>query len=162
VIITRNLNLTQPTSEVTKSLQELIGDKLIVDIYFNRAQGEMHNSTANTEVLNPTVYKKFVKQTVRIGGKHVKLATHPKSLDSLSPPDEATLREFRFLDVNTTIANAVLTLEHTLVEKGKETVTRGEMANYVKGVLEENSAKDITHITQPRTSLTSHSMSEKT
>jgi hypothetical protein len=99
VIITRNLNLTQPTSEVTKNIQELIGDKLIVDIYFNRAQEEMHNGTANIEVLNPAVYKKFVKQTVKIGGKHVKLAAHLRSLDGLSPLDEATLREFGFLDV---------------------------------------------------------------
>ena len=61
MIIARNLNLMQPTSKVTKSIQELIGDKLIVDIYFNRAQGKMYNSTANIEVLNPAVYKKFIK-----------------------------------------------------------------------------------------------------
>jgi hypothetical protein len=148
VIIVRNLNLTQPTNEVTKSIQELIGDKLIVDIYFNRAQGEMHNSTANIEVLNPAVYKKFVKQTVKIKGKHVKLAAHPRSLNGLSPQDEAALREFEFLDVTTAIANAILALEHTPTEKGKEIVMRGKMASYVKGVLEENSARDITHITQ--------------
>jgi hypothetical protein len=76
------------------------------------------------------------------------LATHPRSLDGLSPPDEATLGEFGFLDVNTAIANAVLALEHTHAEKGRETVTRGEMASFVKGALEENSARDITHITQ--------------
>jgi hypothetical protein len=148
VIIARNLNLTQPTSEVAKNIQELIGDKLIVDIYFNRAQGEMHNGTANIEVLNPAVYKKFVKQTVKIGGKHVKLAAHPRSLDGLSPPDEATLREFGFLDVNTAIANAVLTLEHTPVEKGRETITKKEMASFVMGAIEENSTRDISHITQ--------------
>jgi hypothetical protein len=50
--------------------------------------------------------------------------------------------------VSTAIANAILALQHTPVEKGKETITRREMASYVKGVLEENSARDITHITQ--------------
>jgi hemerythrin-like domain-containing protein len=50
--------------------------------------------------------------------------------------------------VNTAIANAILALEHTPAKKGKETMTKGEMASYVKGVLEENSARDITHITQ--------------
>jgi hypothetical protein len=148
VIIARNLNLTQPTSEVARNIQELIGDKLIVDIYFNRAQGEMHNGTANIEVLNPAVYKKFLKQTVKIGGKHVKLAAHPRNLDGLSPLDEATLREFGFLDVNTAIANAVLALEHTPVEKGRETITRKEMASFVRGAIEENSARGISHITQ--------------
>ena len=65
------------------------------------------------------------------------MATHPKSLDGLSLPDKATLREFEFLNVNTAIANAVLALEYIPTKKGKETVTRGEMASYMKGVLEE-------------------------
>ena len=72
----------------------------------------MHNGTANIEVLNPTVYKKFVKQTIKIGGKHVKLAAHLRSFDGLSPPDKATLRDFGYLNMNTAIVNAVLTLEH--------------------------------------------------
>ena len=87
-----------------------------MDIYFNKAQGKMHNGTANLEVLNLVVYKKFVKRIVKLKGKHVKLATHPRSLDDLSPPDEAALHEFRFLNVNTTIANAILVLEYTSTE----------------------------------------------
>ena len=81
-----------------------------MDIYFNRTQGEMHYGTANIEVLNPAMYKNFVKQIAKIRGKYVKLAAHPRSLDGLSPPDEAALQEFGFLDVNIAIMNVVLTL----------------------------------------------------
>jgi hypothetical protein len=81
VIIGKNLNLSQPTSEVTSCIHELFGDKLVVDTYFSKAQGEFYNGTVNIEVLNPAVYKKFVKPTVKIGGKHVKLTAHPRSLD---------------------------------------------------------------------------------
>ena len=76
------------------------------------------------------------------------MAVHLRSLDGLSPPDEAALHEFGFLDVNTTIVNAMLTLEHTPAKKGKETIMREEMASFVKGALEENLAMDITHIMQ--------------
>jgi hypothetical protein len=37
VLIAKNLNLTQPASDIAKCIQELVGEKLIVDIYFSRA-----------------------------------------------------------------------------------------------------------------------------
>jgi hypothetical protein len=37
VLIAKNLNLTQPVSDVARCIRELLGEKLIVDIYFSRA-----------------------------------------------------------------------------------------------------------------------------
>jgi hypothetical protein len=51
VLIAKNLNLIQPSSDVARCIKELLGEKLVVDIYFSRAQGEMHNGTANVEVV---------------------------------------------------------------------------------------------------------------
>lgn len=70
VIIAKNLNLAQPISDVARCIQEPVGEKLVVDIYLNRAQGDLHSGTANIEVLNPTVHKKFVKTSIKLGGKH--------------------------------------------------------------------------------------------
>ena len=112
VFIAKNLNLTQLASDA-KCIQELLGEELIIDIYFSRAQGEMHNGSANVEVLNPLVYKKFVKTTVKLDGKDIKLISHLRNIDGTSIPDENTLKEFGFLDVNTAIANVVITLTNT-------------------------------------------------
>jgi hypothetical protein len=37
VLIAKNLNLTQPSFDVARCIKELLGEKLVVDIYFSRA-----------------------------------------------------------------------------------------------------------------------------
>ena len=74
-------------------------------------------------MLNPIVYKKFVKTIVKIEGKHVKLTAHPRSLDGTNVPDETLLKEFGFLDVDNAITNAVVTLLNIPMAKRKEVVT---------------------------------------
>jgi hypothetical protein len=143
VIIGKNLNLSQSASDVTRCIQELFGDKLVVDTYFSKAQGELHNGTVNIEVLNPMGYKKFVKTTVKIGKKHVKLTAHPRSLDGSNAPDETLLKEFGFLDVNNAIANAVVMLTNTPTAKGKEVVTRGDLETFVKDALADNKSSNL-------------------
>jgi hypothetical protein len=38
--------------------------------------------------MNPTIYKKFVRTTIKIGGKYMKFTAHPRSLDGTCVPDE--------------------------------------------------------------------------
>ena len=103
----------------------------------------MHNGTTNVKVLNPAFYKKFVKTTVKLGGKHVKLTPHPRSIDGTSAPNENILKEFGFLDVNTAIANVVVTLTNTPAAKSHDSVSRSELEHYVKDALAESSCRDL-------------------
>ena len=121
----------------------MIGEKLIVDIYFSRTQGEMHNGTANVEILNPAVYKKIVKTTVKLGGKHIKMILHSRNIDGTNEPNESILKAFRFLNVNTAIANAVITLANALAAKLQDTVSRSELEHYVKDALAKSSYRDL-------------------
>ena len=148
VPIAKNLNLTKPASDDARCIKELLGEKLIVNIYFIKAQGKMHNGTTNIEVLNPAIYKKFVKTIVKQRGKHVKMMLHPRSIDSTKAPNEYTLKEFGFLDVNTTIANAVVTLANAPVAKLQDTINRSELEHYVKDALAESSYGDLTQLKQ--------------
>jgi hypothetical protein len=120
----------------------------VVDIYFNRVEGEFHNGTANIEVLNPAVYKKFVKTSIKLGGKHVRLTAHPQSLDGTSAPDESLLKEFGFLDVNTAIANVVVILTNTPGSRDKAAITKGELEDFVKDALAESSSRNFTQLKQ--------------
>jgi hypothetical protein len=104
----------------------------------------MHNGIANVEVLNPAVYKKFVKTTVKLGGKHIKLTPHSRSIDGTNTPDENTLKEFGFLDVNTAIANGVVIFTNAPAAKSHETVSRSELEHYMKDALAESSYRDLT------------------
>jgi hypothetical protein len=148
VLIGKNLNLSQLASEVTRCIQELFGDKLVVDTYYNKVQDELHNGTVNIEVLNPAVYKKFVKTTVKIGGKHVKLTAYTRSLDGTNAPDKTLLKEFGFLDVNNAIANAVVTLTNTPTAKEKEVVIRGELETFVKDAQADSTSSNLIQMKQ--------------
>jgi hypothetical protein len=108
----------------------------------------LHDVLVHDKVLNPAVYKNFVKTTVKLGGKHVKMTPHPRSIDGTSAPNENTLKEFGFLDVNTTIANAVVTLANAPAEKPQDTVSRKELEHYVKDAMAESSHRDLTQLKQ--------------
>jgi hypothetical protein len=99
-------------------------------------------------VLNPAVYKKFVKTIVKIRGKHVKLTAHPRSLDGTNAPDETLLKEFGFLDVNNAIANVVVTLTNTPTAKRKEVVTQGELETFVKDALADSTSSNLIQMKQ--------------
>jgi hypothetical protein len=81
VFIAKNPNLAQRASDITKCIHDMIGKKLVVDTYFSRSMDELHNGTANIEILNLAIYKKIVKTTVKLGGKYVKLIVYLQSLD---------------------------------------------------------------------------------
>jgi hypothetical protein len=54
------------------------------------------------------------------------------------------LKEFGFLDVNTAIANAVVTLTNAPSTRDKEAVTRAELEDFVKDTLIESSNRGFT------------------
>jgi hypothetical protein len=85
-----------------------------------------------------------VKTSIKLGGKHVRLTAHPRSLDRTSVPDESLLKEFGFLDVNTAIVNVVVTLTNTPGSQDKAAVTRGELEDFVKDALAESSNRSFT------------------
>jgi hypothetical protein len=108
----------------------------------------MQNGTTNIEILNPAVYKKFVKTTMKLGGKLVKMTPHLRSIDGTSAPDKSTLKEFGFLDVNTAITNVVITLTNAPTAKSQDTVNRSELEHYVKDALAKSSYGDLTQLKQ--------------
>jgi hypothetical protein len=58
------------------------------------------------------MYKQYVKKTFKIHNKYVKFTPHPCNMDGANAPKEDLLRKFRFLDVNTTLANTVQDIQN--------------------------------------------------
>ena len=92
--------------------KQLISDKNVVNTYFKDGDVEknQHTGVCNLEVLNPTVYKQYVKTTTKILSKYVAFRPHPRSLDGTSGPHEDVLKEFGFLNVNNAIVEAMTTI----------------------------------------------------
>ena len=108
-LIVKDCNFYYSASEVATALKQLIGDKNVVNTYFKDGDVEknQHARVCNLEVLNPIVYKQYVKTTAKILTKYVTFCPHQKSLDRTSAPHENVLKEFGFLDVNNTIVGAM-------------------------------------------------------
>jgi hypothetical protein len=64
-LIVKNCNIAYPASTITKNLKRIMGDKNIVQSYFPRGDPacDLHAGICNLEVLNPSVYKQYVKKT---------------------------------------------------------------------------------------------------
>jgi hypothetical protein len=80
VLIAKNLNKGLIPWQVEAGLRILIGDRNVVNVYFPRVEGGMHTGVANVELLNASVYKKFVKKTHKLHNKYIKFNPHPRSL----------------------------------------------------------------------------------
>ena len=108
-LIVKDCNLYYFAREVRTALKQLIGDNNVVNTYFKDGDVEknQHARVCNLEVLNPTVYKQYIKTTTKILSKYVTFRPHPRSLDGTSAPHEDVLKEFGFLDVNNAIVGAM-------------------------------------------------------
>ena len=107
--IVKDCNLYYSASEVIAAFKQLISDKNVVNTYFKDGDVEInqHVRFCNLEVLNPTVYKQYVKTTTKILSKYVTFRPYPRSLDGIIAPHEDILKEFGFLDVNNAIVGAM-------------------------------------------------------
>jgi hypothetical protein len=113
-LIVKNCNIAYPVSAITENLKGIMGDKNIVQTYFPRGDParDLHAGICNLEVLNPSVYKQYVKKNLKLLHMYAKCTPHPRSLDGTSCPSEQTLKEFSFTDVNTAIVNAMAAISN--------------------------------------------------
>ena len=72
----------------------------------------MYIGVANVELLNASIYKKFVKKTHKLQSKYVRFNPHPRSLDGSAEPSKEALHKWGFKDLNTALANMVEVLEN--------------------------------------------------
>jgi hypothetical protein len=91
VLIAKNLNKGISAAQVEEDLKTLIKEKNVINIYFPRAEGGMHTGVANVELLNASIYKKFVQKIHKLQSKYVRFDPHPRSLDGIAAPSEEAL-----------------------------------------------------------------------
>jgi len=106
--------MVKTTAETNEGLKNIMGKKNIVTTYFSNTKNDMHSGKVNVECLNPVVYEQFLKKILKLHSKYVKFNPHPHSLDGSNAQDEETLKKYGFLDVNTTLAGAVVALKNAL------------------------------------------------
>jgi hypothetical protein len=102
ILIIKDVNVAYSQSEVTEALKKMLGENNVVCTYF-----------PNLEVINPIVYKQYIRKSPKLLHMYAKFTPHPRSLDGTSPPSTDLLREFGFSEVNTALANAITTLNNS-------------------------------------------------
>ena len=130
----KDCNLCYSASKVTIALKQLIGDKNVVNTYFKDVDVEknQHAGVCNLEVLNPTVYKQYVKTTTKFLNKYVTFRPHPRSLDGISAPHEDVLKEFGFLDVNNAIIGAITAIANQTTPSQPSNMSFATMSEMIK------------------------------
>jgi hypothetical protein len=68
---------------VSDAFKNLLGPRNVVYTYFPKGSVErnLHDGICNLEVLNPAVYKQYVRQSIKMLHTYVKFTPHPWSLD---------------------------------------------------------------------------------
>jgi hypothetical protein len=102
-------------------------------VYFPRAEGGLHTGVANVELLNASIYKKFVNKSHKLQSKYIRFNPHPRSLDGTTAPTEEALRKWGFHDLNTALASTVEAMENATAATPKQRIaTKGEISTLVK------------------------------
>jgi hypothetical protein len=115
ILIIKDVNVAYSQSEVTEALKKMLGENNVVCTYFPRGNTvkDQHDGICNLEVINPIVYKQYIRKSPKLLHMYAKFTPHPRSLDGTSPPSTDLLREFGFSEVNTALANAITTLNNS-------------------------------------------------
>jgi hypothetical protein len=151
-LIVKNINIAYSQSAVSDVFKNLLGPRNAVCTYFPRRSVEhnMHDGICNLEVLNPAVYKQYVRQNIKMLHTYVKFIPNPCSLDGTSPPSDEMLKEFGFAEVNTAIANTLTALANTpAAASTSETITIAQVAHLIQEAKVEIKAdvkQDIEHM----------------
>jgi hypothetical protein len=130
----KNINIAYSQSAVSDAFKNLLGPKNVVCTYFLRGSVErnLHDGICNSEVLNPTVYKQYMRHNIKMLHMYVKFIPNPRSLDGTSPPSDKMLKEFGFAEVNTAMANALTALANTpIATPASETVMIAQVAHLI-------------------------------
>ena len=98
---------------------------------------DQHIGVYNLEVLNPTIYKQYVKTTPKILNKYVTFRPHPRNLDGTNAPHEDVLKEFGFLDVNNVIARAMTTIANQATSPQPSSVSFVTISKMIKANVEQ-------------------------
>ena len=116
-LIIKNVNVAYSQSKVTEVLKKMMGESNIICTYFPRGNTakDQHDGICNLEVINPIVYKQYVCKTPKLLHMYAKFIPHPPSLDNTSAPTIELLHEFKFSEVNTAIANALITIKNSRI-----------------------------------------------
>jgi hypothetical protein len=127
----KHCNIAYPASAITEGLKQIMGAKNIVQTYFPRGDSarDLHAGVCNLEVINPTVYKQYVRKNLKLLHMHAKCTPHPRSLDGTSCPPKQTLKEFGFTDVNTAIVNAMTAIFNQPTTSSSQGVTMTQVVN---------------------------------
>jgi hypothetical protein len=152
VLIAKGLNLTKPMEATTEVLKTHLGPKNVASIFYPRQKGSTHSGIANVECLNSAVYKQNLRKSIRLQGKWVEFQPHPNSLDGSAKPDNETLRQYGFMDVNNAIANTVEALQNA-PGLNKKQLTKEDITTLVKDVVSEENGKLRTEFQADMTTL---------
>jgi hypothetical protein len=100
-LIVKNVNIVYSQSKVMEALKNLIGERNVVCTYFSRGNKEkdQHDGICNLEVVNPVVYKQYVRKLSKMLHMYTKFTPYPRSLDGTSPPTKEMIREFGFSEL---------------------------------------------------------------
>ena len=142
-LIVRNCNLYYSSNEVTIAFKQFIGDKNVVNTYFKDGDVEknQHAGVCNLEVLNPTIYKQYVKTTTKILNKYVTFRPHPRNLDGTSAPHEDVLKEFGFLDFNNAIVGAITAIANQATPSQPSSMSFATVSEMIKANAKQTQSK---------------------
>lgn len=138
VLIVKGLNLTKSIEQTTDSLKAHLGANNVASVFYPRARTIVHHGTANVECVNATVYKRFLRKSVRLNGKWSEFQPHPNSLDGSARPDDATLRRLGFANIDTAMANTIEALQNAPNTAPKQLTKRDITAIVEEVVTKEN------------------------
>ena len=134
ILIAKNLNNVKTIEQIEVSIEAHFGPNNAVSFFFKQdAKNGKHLGSCNIQCLNATVYKKFVKKSAKLLGKHVEFTAHPRSLDGANVPNAAELIRLGFTDVNTALANTIEALENIPAKENPQK----DMMKEIVGIREE-------------------------
>jgi hypothetical protein len=87
-LIVKNYNVTYLASAITENLKQILGAKNIMEMNFPREDPaqDLHVRICNLKVLNPAVYKQYVRKKLKLLHMYTRCMPHPCSLDGTSCP----------------------------------------------------------------------------
>ena len=133
----RNINRAKPMAEVETAIKALLGTNNMANIFVPNQEEQLLSGTANVEVTTPATYKQYVTKSIKILNHYVKFTPHTRNLDGLAAPNKIQLKEFGFIDINTTLANVVESPHNTLETSTSNVVTKAKIAKMVKEAMIE-------------------------
>jgi hypothetical protein len=114
-LIIKNVIVAYSQSKIKEALKKMMGERNMVCTYFPQGNSvkDQYDDICNLEVINPIVYKQYVRKWPKLLHMYVKFTPHPRSLDGTSPPIANLLQEFVFFEVNTAITNTLTAISNS-------------------------------------------------